>query len=674
MTTLLADVSTDDPHLWLEEIEGEAALAQVGEWNARTAASVTADPRFADYQRRAREMMDDERRIAMPSMINGAIYNFWADKDHIRGLWRRSSEVAYLAGTPDWEVLIDVDALCREEQANWVWAGADLLRPDGDRALVLLSDGGKDAVVVREFDLTTRRFVEDGFRVDPAKTAATWIDRDTVLVTSDFGEGTLTSSGYAREVRRWSRGTALADAPVLDRVAPDDIRISPFVIRDAAGVWPTIIRARTIWSNDVAHLAPDGTLHDAPLPSHATLIGSVAGHAVAKLEQDGPEGKAGSLVAYSLADVVAGRAAPLEHVMDAPRDGSIEGVTAGQGALFVNVTENVVGRILRLDRQPDGRWAQTEVPAPANSTLMLGSCDKASDRMFFLSVGMTTPYTLHFYTPGEAPRVVASAPARFDASRFTVEQHFATSADGTRVPFFIARPKDATGPIPTLLYAYGGFRSSMLPSYIGPTGQFLLEEGCAYVLANIRGGGEFGPAWHAAALRENRQRAFDDFHAVAAHLKDQGLASKVAIQGGSNGGLLVAVAYTQRPDLYDAVVCSVPLTDMRRYHVLLAGASWMGEYGNPDEADDWAFISRYSPYHRLTREAAYPPVLFQTSTKDDRVHPGHARKMAARMAEMGHAFDYYENIDGGHGGSADNAQAAYVAALITTWLLDKLKN
>lgn len=672
MTTQLADVSPEDPHLWLEEIEGEAALAQVAEWNARTAAIVTADPRFEDYQQRARAMFDDERRIAMPSMINGVIYNFWADKEHVRGLWRRSSEAAYLAGTPDWEVLIDIDALCRAEQANWVWKGADLLRPDGDRALVLLSDGGKDAVVVREFDLVERRFVEDGFQVDAAKTGATWLDRDTVLITTDFGEGSLTTSGYPREVRRWSRGTALADAPALDRVEQGDIRISPFVIRDAAGVWPTVIRARTIWSNEVVHVAPDGTLHAAPLPIHATLIGSVAGFAVAKLEQDGAEGKAGSLVAYSLADVVAGREVCLEHVMDPPRDGSIEGVSAGQSALFVNLTENVVGRIVRLDRQSDGRWVQTEIPAPENSTLLLGSSDKASDRMFFVSVGMTTPYTLYFYTPGETPRIVATAPARFDASQYAVEQHFAISADGTRVPFFVARPKNVSGPVPTLLYAYGGFRSSMLPSYIGPTGQFLLEAGCAYVIANIRGGGEFGPAWHAAALRENRQRAFDDFHAVAAHLKNNGIASKVAIQGGSNGGLLVAVAYTQRPELYDAVVCSVPLADMRRYHILLAGASWMGEYGNPDDPADWAFLSRYSPYHQLSREAHYPPVLFQTSTKDDRVHPGHARKMAARMAEMGHAFDYYENIDGGHGGSADNAQAAYVAALIATWLLGML--
>lgn len=661
-----------DPYLWLEEVEGDEALGQVKRWNERTSATVSASPLFAAYERRAREIYDDERRIAMPSVLDGYIYNFWSDKTNLRGVWRRSPEAAYLSGSPEWDVLLDVDALCETENANWVWGGADILRPDGDRAIVMLSDGGKDAVVVREFDLQTRTFVVGGHTVPDAKTQTSWLDRNAIFITSDFGEGSLTASGYPRQVRKWIRGTELADAPLIDEVAVDEIRVHAFVARDTTGAWPVIVRQKSFWSSSVFHLAPDDQLHAAPLPASATLVGSVGGFMVAQLHEDNDAGPAGALVAYDIAAVVEGKQPDLELVLNPPHNGSIEAASGGKSTLFASLIENVVGSIVRLDRSAEGVWIATKLPAPENSSIFLAATDPDSDRLFFMSVGLTTPQTLHLYAPGEPVREIASAPTRFDADLYSVEQKFATSADGTRVPYFLVKPKAAVGPVPTLLYAYGGFRASTLPSYVGPLAQFLLEAGCAYAIANIRGGGEFGPAWHAAALRENRQRAFDDFHAVAANLKADGTTSRLGIYGGSNGGLLVGVAYTQKPELYDAVICSVPLADMQRYHKLLAGASWVGEYGDPDNADDWEFLSRYSPYHNLSADAAYPPVLFQTSTKDDRVHPGHARKMAARMEEMGHRIDYYENIDGGHGGSADNSQAAHVSALLTTWLRTQL--
>ena len=673
MVTAVLAAASDDPFVWLEEIEGAAALAQVRDWNAATDSAMRARPGFAAWERRARAILDDDRRIAFPSPRNGMVYNYWTDGEHLRGIWRRCPEASYLAGTPEWDVLIDIDALCAAEEANWVWSGATLCDADDTRAIVMLSDGGGDAVEVREYDLTTRSFVADGFAVPAGRTQMTWIDRDAVLVATYVGEGSLTDAGFPREVRHWRRGTALADAPCIDAIDRGAMLVSPFAIRDSAGRWPVIIRRHSFWTSEVMHVAADLSLHRAPLPAHAKLVGSVAGIAIAKLEADGPEGPAGALVGYAIADLLAGRPVTLETVLLPPAAGSIEDASGAQSLLYVALIENVVGRVLALERVGPGDWRARPVETPANSSLFLTATGPDSDRLFYVAVGITRPATLHLHTPDRTDRIVAAAPARFDAERFVVEQRRAISQDGTAIPYFLVRPRDATGPVPTLLYAYGGFRQSLVPDYVGPMSQFLLEEGFAYAIANIRGGGEFGPAWHAAALRENRQRAFDDFHAVAEDLKASGATGRLGIQGGSNGGLLVGVAYTQRPDLYDAVIMAVPLADMRRYHTLLAGASWMDEYGNPDVAEDWAFLRRYSPYHNLRADAAYPPVLFQTSTRDDRVHPGHARKMAARMAALGHGFDYYENTDGGHGGAADKSQAAYQVALLGTWLRTMLE-
>jgi len=673
MVSEVLAAASDDPFLWMEEVEGEAALAQVRDWNAVTDTAMRAHSDFAAWESRARAIMDDDHRIAYPSLRKGMVYNYWTDAEHLRGVWRRCTEASYLAGTPEWDVLIDTDALCAAEGANWVWSGSMLCDADDTRAIIMLSDGGGDAVEVREYDLTTRRFVKDGFFLPMGRTQLTWIDRDSVLVATYVGEGSLTDSGYPREVRHWRRGTALADAPRVDAIDSGDMLINPFALRDASGRWPVIVRRRSFWNSEVLHVAADMSLHRAPLPSHAKLVGSMAGMAIAKLQADCAEGPAGALVGYSIVDLAAGRSVALETVLLSPAAGSIEDAAGAQSLLYVALIENVVGRVVALERVGPGDWRERMVKTPAHNSLFIAATEPDSDRMFYVAVGITQPETLHLHTPDGTDSIVATAPARFDAERFVVEQRHATSQDGTAVPYFFVRPRVATGPVPTLVYGYGGFRQSMVPGYVGPMPQFLIEQGFGYAIANIRGGGEFGPAWHAAALRENRQRAFDDFHAVAEDLKASGAASRIGIQGESNGGLLVGVAYTQRPDLYDAVVMGVPLADMRRYHTLLAGASWVDEYGNPDVAEDWAFLRRYSPYHNLHGDATYPPVLFHTSTRDDRVHPGHARKMAARMGALGHAFDYYENIDGGHGGAADNSQAAYQVALLGIWLRTKLE-
>ncbi len=664
--------ATDDPYGWLEEVEGERALEQVRQWNARTDESVREDPVFERLQSRAREILDDTRRIAFPRPFGDWIYNFRTDAAHPRGVWRRTRFDAYVADEPEWDVLLDVDLLGRAEGIGWVWHGAQFLRPDGDRAMICLSDGGRDAATWREFDLTARKFVRDGFAVPEAKTDLAWLDRDTLLVTSDFGPGTLTRAGYARQARRWSRGTPLATAALVDAVDEDAMMILAAVHHDSAGSWPVVTRSATFWTAQVMHLAADGSLHRAPLPDHAVVQACIGGYAVAKLEADEPVAPAGALVAYSIPDLLAGRPVALEMVCLPPDDGAITGVTAGRTRLYVSRLENVVGKIVALVRHGAGDWRAEPVPGPDNSAAWLIDADADSDRLFHVSVGLTRPQTLHLHEPGAPDRTIAAAPQRFPSDAFTVEQRFATSADGTRVPYFLVLPRDRAGPVPVLLYGYGGFRQSLAPSYIGPPVQFLLEVGMGYAVANIRGGGEFGPGWHAAALRGNRQRAFDDFHAVAMALKRSGIAATLGIQGESNGGLLVGAAFTQRPDLYDAVVMAVPIADMRRYHRLLAGASWMDEYGDPDVAEDWAFLRAYSPFHNLRADADYPPVLLQTSTRDDRVHPAHARKMAARMAAQGHRFDYQEDIEGGHGGAADSGQAAYQAALVVVWLRQML--
>jgi prolyl oligopeptidase len=679
--------AAEDPHLWLEEIEGEKALAWVRAQNAKYLPELESTPGFAEWRRRAEEILQDPRRIAYPTgaspsgVTRDRVFNFWRDQDNVRGVWRVSPRAAFDAGKPEWTTLLSMDALEAQEQRNWQWSGwtgAICLPASFERCLVGLSVGGKDASEIREFDTRARRFVsegERGFFLPEAKQSSAWVHHDMLMVAT--AAGPETTSGYAREARLWRRGTPFSESRVLLTAPETDMGIWVAAFGEAEGRRHVIDQRVTFWTGKVHHLMADFSLAPSPLPDDADFrfianIGDGTGpRAYALLRTDFQGIPKGSLVSYAVPN--GGSLGPVELVFTPSETQAVDGVTATSRAIYLSLLDNVAGRLVRLTRAEGGQWQQSDVAIPANSALSLIATDTAdgSDTLYVNVQGFTEPSRLMKAVDGGAPAVLASAPAFFDGSRYEVSQRFATSKDGTSVPYFIVRPRDAKGPLATHYFAYGGFEISLLPSYLSPENQFWLEQGGQLVIANIRGGGEFGPRWHQAALRERRQNSYDDLHAVAEKLKREGLASRIAVHGRSNGGLMAAVAYTQRPDLYDAALVGVPLADMRRFHLLLAGASWMDEYGNPDTSD-WEFIRKYSPYHNIRRDAHYPRVFFYTSTKDDRVHPGHARKMAARMAEYGHPIYYYENVDGGHAGVANLKENAYRAALFVAYMTREL--
>jgi prolyl oligopeptidase len=668
-----------DPYQWLEDVEGAKSLDWVKARNAQSLGVLEKMPGFAQYQARALEILNDRRRIAYPNVDGNRVTNFWQDAGNVRGLWRTTSISDYLTGQPTWQTLIDVDALAKAEGKNWVWKGASCLKPAYTRCMVSLSDGGKDAVIWREFDVTTRSFVAGGFETPEAKTWLTWAGADSIMITSDFGPGTLTTSGYGRQVRLWQRGQALKDAKLVLEVKPDDVWNQPIASISSKGTYRAVQRGTSFWTGELYHLRADDSLVKSPLPDDADVKDIVDGQVIALMRTAWTTGgktyPAGSLVAYSIDQLLTGGTARIEQVYAPPKGVSVDGVMAAKSVIYISVLDNVAGKIKALSRSAAGKWSAKDLPVAANSAVQLVSAGENDNLLFANIEGLTRPDSLFAMGDGQAARAVASLPARFDAAKFEVSQRFAKSKDGTRVPYFVVRPKGVKGPLPTLMWAYGGFEIPLTPTYIGPDAQFWIEEGNQYVIANIRGGGEFGPAWHQAGLKANRQRVFDDFHAVGEALIKTGLTGpkQLGIHGRSNGGLLMGVAYTQRPDLYSAVLMGVPLADMQRYHLLLAGASWMAEYGNPDVPAEWDYIRRYSPYQNIRKEARYPKVFFYTSTKDDRVHPAHARKMAARMEEFSHPYFYYENIDGGHAGVANLKESAYRTALFMVYLNRELK-
>jgi prolyl oligopeptidase len=667
-----------DPYLPLEEVQGARALDRVKQWNAATMATLTAQPHFQERRDRARALLDDEAQIAEPQAILGnRVLNLWRDRAHPRGLWRIAGLAGFTAGKPDWRVLINVDALGKAEGKSWVWHGADCLGPVYRRCLVSLSPGGGDADTKREFDLETGKFVDDGFVVPVGKTRVTWAGPDALYIATNWGPVSLTPSGYPRILKLWKRGTPLASATPLAEAQPTDIGIAIRRYQDGATRWPIMAREIDFYHDRNSHIAPDGRLVPVPLPDDAEIEDVLDGRVIAQLQSAWHGFAAGSLIAYRIADVLAGRTPTIERVFVPSASQSIEEVGAGGGVVWVKLLDDVSGKLLSLARTADGDWRSRAVPLPDKLTIHLGRTADDSPLAFATVEGFLTPPTLYAVTPAAPPRPVQALPARFDASTMAVTQRFATSKDGTRVPYFLVRRKGGSGPVPALIHAYGGFRDAQTPTYLvnqpyraGPAALFWIEEGNAFVLANIRGGSEYGPRWHDEGLREHRQRVFDDLHAVAEDLVKTGVSAKkrIAVSGRSNGGLLVGVAMTQRPDLYGAVVMGSPLTDMKRYSHLLAGASWMGEYGDPDVPGDWAFISAYSPYQQLKPGVAYPAPFIYTSTLDDRVHPGHARKFAAKLEGLGDAFFYHEATEGGHSIGADRSEDALRAALIASYL------
>lgn len=664
----------DDPFLWLEEVEGEAALDWVRAQNDRSLSELEGDPRFDDLYQEALSVLTSDARLPNGSIHKGQVYNYWQDDVHVRGVWRRASVESYRSGEPEWETVLDFDKLAEEEGENWVHGDIVCLSPEYRHCMIEMSYGGKDAAVWREFDTAEKKFVEGGFSLPEAKTWLTWADADTLLVATDWGEGSLTTSGYSREVRRWSRGEAMADAEPVMSVSVDDVWIFPIVEQGEDQAHTFVMRGPSFFEREYYYQKADGALEKLPLPLNVDLEGVLDGYAIFLLREDwsyrDTAYKQGSVVAYDLSDESA------ENVFVATDSQSVESVDLGKSNIIIQYLDDVSGKAARVARKKRGGWKATELKLPKNGVISTVSAGGGTDDAMFSFESMTTPESLYYVTAKNKVEKIMETPAFYDATGVVVEQRFATSADGTKVPYFIMGQDAALkqGNAPTIQYGYGGFLASILPVYYSEpsrpqhgalAGLMWVKRGGVLVLSNIRGGSEYGPRWHEAALKENRQRAFDDFIAISEHLIATGVTSpeKLGIIGRSNGGLLMGAMMTQRPELYAAIDIGVPLFDMKRYNKLLAGASWMGEYGNPDIEDEWAYISQYSPYQLLKADQPYPKVLFYTSTKDDRVHPGHARKAAAKLADLGYDFYYYENIEGGHGGTANQDQLAHRTAL-----------
>ena len=679
--TPLTELGKDDPYKWMEEIEGERPLAWAKAQNTRSLAVLQGDARYTGLESQALAILNAKDRVPGVSFAgDGSLRNFWQDAEHVRGIWRKTTLESYRAATPQWETILDIDALSKAENANWVFKGAGCLPPEETRCLVSLSNGGKDAMVVREFDTTTKTFVEDGFVLPEGKQVISWLDRDTVLVSREWEPGQVTKSGYAYVIKEWKRGTPLASAKEVFRGTPDDISASAYTLTEADGQVAAILINRGVTFFEVeTYLQTDKGPVKLPFPLKHSIQGYVAGQMVVSLEQDWPEKgfKTGDLLSLDLAALKADPAKPSAVLVLRPTaKQSVESVTTTRDKLVVGLLDNVTGGALIYSHGPKG-WTSQKLALPTNSTIGLGSASQKDDRLFVSVTGYLTPST---YWLADAASLtleqVKASPARFDASTHVVEQFEATSSDGVKIPYFVVRPKDVKydGSAPTLLYAYGGFQASMTPAYSGVMGKLWLERGGTYVVANIRGGGEFGPAWHEAALKANRQKVYDDFFAVSQDLITRKITSprRLGIMGGSNGGLLMGVALTQRPELYNAIVVQVPLFDMIRYSQIGAGASWVGEYGDPAIPSERAVIAKYDPYSNLKAGKPYPEVFIETSTKDDRVHPAHARKAAARLEELGYPVLYYENIDGGHAASANLAETARRQALEYVYLSKKL--
>jgi prolyl oligopeptidase len=668
----------EDPYLALEEIEGAEALAFARKQNEKSTAELAQDPSFAPLDARLRGILDSKDKIPWLTKRAKYFYNFWRDEAHPRGLWRRLKSLDdYTAKEPKWEILIDLDALAKGENENWVWAGAECLYPQYQRCLLQLSRGGSDAVVVREFDTVKKRFIEDGFNLPEAKSDVAWKDRDTIYVGTDFGEGSLTESGYPRLTKEWRRGAKLEDADLIYECRKEDMYCLAYRDWDHGAVRDFVQRKINFYEQEI-FLRRGAQLVPIPVPISAetsTWDDQLLIQLRDDWETDGRTWPKGSLLAAPLEPFLEGKR-EITALFTPAANLSLVEFTSLKSALVLAELEDVRSKATVWTRR-GGAWRQDPFAGPDAGTFGVNAVEpNDSDAYWLVATDFTLPTTLSFGSLRGKARRLKQSPAFFDATGLVVEQHFATSKDGTRIPYFQVMRRTAAldGRNPTLLYGYGGFEISIEAAYDAETGAAWLERGGVYVAANIRGGGEYGPSWHQAAVKENRQRAFDDFIAVAEDLVARKVTApeKLGIVGGSNGGLLMGVMLTQRPDLFGAIVCRVPLLDMKRYHTLLAGASWMAEYGDPDVPEEWAYISRYSPYQNVRADAKYPRTLFTTSTRDDRVHPGHARKMVARMLEQGHDVLYYENIEGGHGGSANNEQRAYISALVYTFLARQL--
>jgi prolyl oligopeptidase len=679
--TMSKSLAADDENLWLEDIDGEKAMQWVKQENTRSAAILEGDQRFDIFKKRLTAIYESTDRIPVATVRGDWLYNFWQDAEHVRGIWRRTTLDSYRLAKPDWKVLLDLDQLAAAEGEAWVWGGAQACYPSYRRALIRLSKGGGDATVTREFDLERLAFVDGGFVVPHGKSQVSWIDEDQLFVCAECGPGSMTASGYPRIAKRWRRGTALTDASIEFKAQHTDVQVRAYLTRDWYGEtllerqW--LVRHITFQTFQYLLLI-DGKAVEIAVPEDAD-VSTFGDQLLVTLKSDWQLAKKvwpqGSLLAINLDHFLAGSRDFTLLYEQAPRR-VLAGMFNTRRRLYLTQMDNLVQKIEALSCHA-GVWQRQPIATDAGvMTEMFAYEADLSDDVWVAESGPLFPTRLGLLRTDETRvAILKSPPALFEAKGLEVLRFDATSKDGTAVPYMVVQRQGAKAGAPTLLSGYGGFEIARLPlPYNAAVGAAWLEAGGRYVVAGIRGGGEFGPAWHLAGIREKKQNCFDDFMAVACDLAARGLTEPkhLGIQGGSNGGLLVGAVMTQAPELFGAVLCQVPLLDMRRYHKLLAGASWMAEYGDPDVASDWAFIGRYSPYQHVKASAKYPAVLFATSTRDDRVHPGHARKMAARMQSMGHDMLYYENIEGGHAGAANQRQAAHLSALAYSFLWQEL--
>jgi prolyl oligopeptidase len=666
-------VEDTDPFAWLEDVESERALAWAKQQNARTLPELESRPEYRPIYEKTLAILDSKDKIPTPSLFGTTVYNFWKDDQHERGIWRRTTLESYRTAAPAWETVIDIDALARAENMPWDFKGADCLPPDFRRCLVSLSRGGADATVVREFDTVTKLFVPGGFTLPEAKSSVGWRDADTVWVGTDFGPGSLTTSGYPRVVKLWKRGTPVAEATTVFEGSDKDVASYGISLHTADRRHDLVMRIPAFFRQQTfLHLGD--RLVRLEIPEDSDFNGIFKDQALFSLRSDWSVGgrtyKAGTLLAGDVDDFVKDEPA-LQVLFEPTERVSLAGVGSTKDRVLVLTLDNVRSR-LASHTFAGGRWTRAEVPLPGQGAASIPTASDFADVYFVSYEDFLTPSSLWLSSAGAAPEKVKTMPTFFDAAGMQIRQHETTSRDGTKIPYFLVTPKGfkADGTAPTLLHGYGGFEVAQTPTYSGARGAAWLERGGVFALANIRGGGEFGPRWHEAALKENRIKSFEDFIAVAEDLIARRITSPahLGISGGSQGGLLVGGALTMRPDLFGAVVSKVPLADMRRFSKLLAGASWMAEYGDPDVPEQWAYIRTWSPYHLLRKDAKYPTPFIWTNTRDDRVHPGHARKMVARMQELGHPVYYFENVEGGHGAGVVNKQTARVTALEYAYL------
>ena len=669
----------EDPYLWLEEVDGQEALEFVEKHNATTLEELSAHEDYQFIFDKSLAIYNSTEQIVYPTIRGNYVYNFWQDSIHVRGIYRRCPIETYKNGIPVWETLIDIDALSEQDSVKWVYNGSDALYPDYSRLLVYLSKGGADASVIREFDVNKKEFITDGFFIDESKGSASFLDDNTLIVASDFGEGTLTTSGYPRQVKKWSRGTLLEDAELIFEIDSTDVSVGAYNLRDGSKDYVFISQSPTFFTSNSFVLVDDDVVK-LDIPGDAQVLGILKDQLIIQLKSDwtvnGHSYNIGTLISLDLPQLLKGQK-NTQIILEPDKYSSISSVSTTKNKLLVGLKSNVIDQLYSFSFR-QGIWNGENIDAPDQGTIYIGHTDDQSDQFYFTFENFVTPTTLFWADAStNTYRPHHTLPAYFDASEFEVKQFKTESKDGTMIPYFMVASKDQKmdGNNPTLIFAYGGFEISMEPFYSGTFGSGWLDKGGVFVLANIRGGAEYGPKWHQAGLKEKRQNVFDDLYAVTEDLIDKKISSPqhLGVWGGSNGGLLVGVAFTQRPDLYNAVVCQVPLLDMKRYNKLLAGASWMDEYGNPDIPEEWEYIKKYSPYHNLKKGVSYPEVYFSTSTRDDRVHPGHARKMVAKMNDMGYKTYYYENTEGGHGLSSTNEQYAKSSALTFSYLLTKLK-